>query len=69
MVSKPKNLIGEDINRWARNIVLFSSPALLVLFADVQELIPNNSAYGALMLALYGIGMDLFRKWLRKNKY
>jgi hypothetical protein len=68
-ISKANNLIKEDYQKWAKNVLIFASPALLVLFADLSEFVPKNAAWGALALALYGIGIDLFKKWLKENRY
>lgn len=69
VVSRSRSLRSEDVARWAKNALIFASPALLVLLADLRELIPENAAYGALFLALYGIAVDLFRKWYNQNRY
>lgn len=69
ITSKSGELKGADIQKWLRNALIFSAPALLVLFADLRDLIPENAAYGAILLAVYGLLMDLFKKWINENKY
>ena len=68
-VSKTGELRKEDIAKWLRNALIFSGPAILVLLADLRELIPENAAWGALALALYGMAVDLFKKWMQENRY
>jgi hypothetical protein len=67
--SKERSLIRQDIYKWLKNALVFSGPASLVLCADLIELVPNNTAYGALAIAFYGMAVDLYKKWLNANKY
>jgi len=69
IISLARQIKKEDISRWLKNALIFSAPALLVLLADVRELIPDNAAYGALLLAVYGMAIDLFKKWINENRY
>ena len=69
IVSKEKSIRKEDILKWGRNALIFAGPALLVLLASFRELIPLEAAWGALVLYALNLGLDLFRKWLKENKY
>lgn len=69
IISKEKTLIKQDAVKWLTNALIFSAPAILVLLGDLADLVPNNAAYGALMLAVYGMVVDGFKKWVNENKY
>ena len=69
VVSKAHSLRREDIKKWLKNALIFSSPAILVLLGDLVELVPEGAVWGAVAIALYGMVVDGFKKWLKVNKY
>lgn len=68
MVKSPaKSLRREDYVKWGRNALIFAGPALLVLLASFQDLIPDGASWGVVALYLINTLTDLFRKWLNES--
>ena len=57
----------EDVKKWAKNIILFAGPALLIGMTMYQQTGNIQTARTAFMVALYGIVVDLLRKFLADN--
>jgi len=68
VISVKDRVVGADYAKWAKNVLIFSAPALLVLGASLVNLIPHEAWYGAFLIAVWGLLADLFKKWLAVNK-
>ncbi len=63
--SEKLSLNHRDIQQWAYNIFVFLVPALLVVVASLEQIIPTSAQYGALALFLCNAITDLLRKYLK----
>lgn len=52
-----------DYGRIAKNILVFSAPALVVFFAQLQQGVSLKNATLVALLVIYGILADFFRKF------
>ena len=68
-ISKAFSLRKEDLLKSGRNALIFAGPALLVLIASFVDLVPEGAQWGVVVLYLINVVADLFRKWLKENKY
>lgn len=53
---------------WGRNTLIFLAPVILVFLGELVKAVPKDWQYGALVLYLLNIGIDLFRKWFQGVK-
>jgi len=71
MQSPANSLSKTDWKKWAKNGVIFVTPALLVLLSSVQTALPDwfhNSAYAAIFIFVAERAIDLARKYLNGSK-
>lgn len=68
MQSDKFKLSSEDINKWIRNTLLFSSPAILAFLIALQGGADFDFAKGAAFSALLGSAIDLVKKFIAENK-
>ncbi len=61
--SKRFSLSKQDLTAWGKNLLMFTSPALVVLFTLLGNGVPFQKAYPVALLALYGAIADLIKKW------
>lgn len=52
----------ETLERWLKNAVFFSAPALAVFFAQLQSGVDMKTAFLVALLAFYGTMADLMKK-------
>ncbi len=52
----------EDLKKMAMNLVVFTAPALIVLFSLLSQGVAIDKAWPAGLLALYGIVADYLKK-------
>jgi len=52
----------EQLTKWAKNLLMFTAPALAVFFAQLALKVPVRDAALVALLALYGIAADYFKK-------
>jgi hypothetical protein len=50
------------LQKWLKNLVVFTGPALAVFFAQLASGVELRIAGGVALLALYGLLADYFRK-------
>ncbi len=53
-----------DLTKWSRNALVFLAPALLVLVASIVKVVPTDFKYGAVVLYLLNLLVDLLRKFV-----
>ena len=68
-VSNRFELKKEDLVKVGKNALVFAMPALLVLLGDAVKAVPESWTYGALVLYVLNLIMDVLRKWASVNKY
>lgn len=51
-----------ELNKWLKNLALFTAPALVIFFYQLSQGIPFKEALPLAMFALYGLIADYFRK-------
>ena len=56
------DLNKRDYIKWGQNALIFLAPALIVLFTSFTEVIPADAKYGALLLYVLNVTVDLLRK-------
>ena len=54
----------QDVEKWAKNALIFAAPALLVLIASTIDAIPKDWQYGAVALYLLNLAADILRKYI-----
>ena len=59
-------LTASDIERWAKNILTFSLPALIVFLTALRSGVSVQEAAFAMITSQ--VVIDLFKKWLSENK-
>ncbi len=64
MLSRRFELNRADWKRWGKNALIFLGPTLIVLFTSISEQIPKDWAFGAVLLYLLNLALDLLRKFL-----
>lgn len=66
--SEEYQLIKQDILKWAKNILIFSGPAIVIGLGALQTNEPKIAlmAFGQ---ALYAAVLDLIKKYMQENKY
>lgn len=52
----------ELLQKWLKNALLFTAPALAIFFAQLASGVELRVAGGVALLALYGLLADYFRK-------
>jgi hypothetical protein len=55
-------LKSTEFEKWIRNMLLFTAPALVVLFSLLAQGVKLEKAYPVALLALYGVLADYFKK-------
>ena len=60
--SKKWTLNLEDWKKWGKNILIFTTPVLFVLFYQLSQGVTPKIALGVAVLALYGVIADLLKK-------
>ncbi len=68
-ISGHNELIWEDVKRWAKNILVFSSGSIIVFLVALQTGASVQEAALALYGALINALIDLFKKWQGEIKY
>ena len=53
----------ETWQKWTRNLVMFTAPALAIFFYQLSQGVEFKTASTLAILAFYGAAADLFRKW------
>jgi hypothetical protein len=61
--SMKNSLNKEDLKKWGRNVLIFSSPVVLAFLVALQSGSSLEMAKGAAIQALIAAGIDLFRKF------
>lgn len=69
MTSKKYRLIKQDLQRIAKNALMFSAPALLIFVVQLQQGVDPRMAGQVALLALYGIVLDAAKKFLTETRY
>jgi hypothetical protein len=69
ITSSKNELIKEDIARWFKNLLIFSSPALILFLTSVQAGDPFEISGKILLVALINALIDLLRKFTGENQY
>lgn len=69
MKSFKNELIWEDIKRWGRNTLLFTTPALIVFLTALSNGKSLNDALMVMYPAFINLVIDLLRKYRNENKY
>lgn len=69
MPSERWSLNKEDMRKWGTNLIVFTSPILVVLFTLLANGVPFSKAWPVALLAAYGALADLFKKWSGTNRY
>lgn len=60
----PKNSLSqEDLARWAKNVLIFSSPALIAFLVALQSGMSLKQASLAIYPALMNAAIDLLKKY------
>ena len=68
ITSQRWRLNKQDVAKWAKNAFIFSIPALLVLLASFQEIVPRDASWGVLALYIINVLTDLLRKFANETK-
>lgn len=66
--SEEYQLIKQDIVKWAKNILVFSGPAIVIGLTALQAGDAKIAAV-AFGQALYSAVVDLLKKYLQETKY
>lgn len=69
ITSDAYELIKQDIQKWARNQVIFFLPALLVFLLSIQKGESLEVAFNAVYVWVLGAIIDLVRKYIGEAKY
>ena len=56
----------ENVNKFLKNLMLFTAPALFVFFYQLQQGVDFKTAGLIALLALYGVLADFFKKMAEK---
>lgn len=62
-------LIAQDVKRWGRNTLIFTSPALIVFLMALQAGVPVKEALFAMYPAFINLLIDLLRKYKNEARY
>lgn len=62
-ISPANNLDMRDMKAVAINALIFTAPALAVLFSLLAQGVPFSKAYPLALFSLYSLLADLFKKW------
>ena len=57
-----KQVSNETYKKFAKNVLMFTAPALFVFFAQLSQGVDPKMASGVALLALYGLVADLMKK-------
>ena len=68
-VSPEKKMTKQDWINFFKNAVIFSAPALMAYFAQLQMGVSPREALPVAGLIFYGLMADLFKKWSKKKYY
>lgn len=63
MQSDKWTLNKQDWEKWGKNLLWFTAPALAIFFTQLTSGVDWKVAGGVALLALYGALADLFRKF------
>lgn len=66
--SEPGMMTKEDWKRWAKNILIFSSPLLILFLTELQKGTDVKQAAVLVYAALINAVIDLLRKYLAGEK-
>lgn len=55
-------LSKDDFQRWLKNLVFFTAPALAIFFLQMSQGVAWKEAILVALLALYGVIADYFKK-------
>jgi len=55
-------LPNEELKKWARNIIMFTAPAVAILFLQLSQGVEIEKALPVAVLALYGLIADYLKK-------
>jgi len=63
-MSKQFSLNGVDFQRIFKNAVIFLAPALIVLIASFQDIVPKDASWAVVALFVLNVVTDLIRKFV-----
>ena len=66
-MSQRFSLNKTDLVSWGKNALIFLAPALLVLLASIQGVVPHDSTKGVVILYLVNVLADLLRKFVSQS--
>lgn len=69
MISPKNKLIKQDMIKWTKNTLLFSSPAIIAFLTVLQGGGSFEFALGAGYSALTAAIIDLLKKFIAENEY
>jgi len=59
---KNLKLSKKNLDKWFKNVVYFTAPALIVLFSLLSQGVKFGKAWPVAVLALYGVAVDYLKK-------
>lgn len=66
--SEAMQLTRQDIEKWLNNLLLFSTPALLIFLTALAQGTPLSDAINILYVAILNALIDLLRKYFADNQ-
>lgn len=63
VISPPNHLSAIEWKKWAWNVLEFTTPTLIVFFAQLELGVPIKLAWPVALIALYGSIKDLLKKF------
>lgn len=57
----------ETLTKWAKNLIMFTAPAVAVFFAQLQMGVDPKTAYLVALLAFWGVLADALKKVSSEN--
>lgn len=64
LITPPKRFVlqPEEAQKWIKNVLVFTAPALVVFFSQLALKVPVRDAALVAALALWGLLADYFKK-------
>ncbi|MDQ3008824.1 MAG: hypothetical protein M3Q81_04485 [bacterium] len=57
----------QDMKKWARNVLLFTAPSLIIFLGAINQGVPIEQAGLVLQAALLNACIDLLKKFVTEN--
>lgn len=68
VIISPSNYVSkQDLHNWAKNILFYTAPALVIFFGQLAAGVELKIAFSVALLAFWGMTADFFRKYKNDN--